>query len=112
MRMCVWTCGSLDTPLSGFVKTADTRKRHGASTEHAEEQWVEWTQISRLVGVRDGGVWIAILRVDECKRVMTQGEVRAQVDGLLQFDNGPVMAAAQPKGSAYSPARRGHDRRP
>ena len=48
---------------------------------------------------------IAGLRVDEGKRVVAQREVRAQVDGLLQLDDGLVVAAAQPQRPAHGPVR-------
>ena len=63
-------------------------------------------ELARVIGGRNGSAWIAGLRVDECKRVMTQGEVRAQIDGLLQFDNGLVMTSAQPQRPAHGPVCR------
>src|SRR3712207_9033263 len=65
----------------------------------------EGTQEARVVGGRDGGTWIAGLRVDEGERVMTQGEVRAQLDGPLQFDDGLVMVALKPERSPHCPMR-------
>ena len=48
---------------------------------------------------------IAGLRVDEGERVVAQREVRAQVDRLLQLDDGLVVAAAQPERPAHGPVR-------
>ena len=58
-----------------------------------------------MVGGRDGRARIAALRVDEGERVVTQREVRAQVDRPLQLDDGLVLAAAQPERPAHRPVR-------
>src|SRR5947207_14187113 len=44
---------------------------------------------------------IATLRVDERQRVVTESAVRAEIDGVLQFDDGLVVAAAQPERPAH-----------
>ena len=49
---------------------------------------------------------IAGLRVDEGQRVVAEREVRAEIDRLLQLDDGLVLAAAQPQRPAHRPVRR------
>ena len=62
-------------------------------------------KMARVVGGRDGGVRIAGLRLDEGQRVVTEREVRAQLDRLLQLDERLVLAAAQPQRPAHGPMR-------
>src|SRR5262245_63932491 len=105
MRMRVGTSGGLDRPSRGYLELLEAHMRHGAGAEHPEEQRVEGAQMARGIGGRDGGARMASLREDKCQRVMPQRKVRAQVDGPLQFDNGLIMAAAQPESAPHRPVR-------
>ena len=62
-------------------------------------RWREWSE-DAIAALR-----IARLRVDEGQRVVAEREVRAQVDRLLQLDDGLVVAAAQPQRPAHGPVR-------
>ena len=60
-----------------------------------------------MVGRCDGRVRITGCGMDEREVVMRQREVRAQVDGPLQFDDRFSVAAAQPERAAHGPVRGG-----
>ena len=105
MRVRVRAGGGLDGPVGRFVELLEPHQRHRARAEHAEEQRIERAQVTRVVGGLDGGARIAALRLDESQRVVAEREVRAELDRLLQLDDGLVLAAAQPERPAHGPVR-------
>src|SRR5215204_2921153 len=72
--------GGFGAPIGRFFELAEAHQRHGAGAEHGEEKRVERAQMTRVVGEPDGRARIAALRMNEGQRVMTEGEIRAQVD--------------------------------
>src|SRR5678815_639596 len=101
--MRIGPIGSLDGPISGFRKLAETQQRYAACAEHAEEQRIERAKLARIVRRRNGCARIAGLRTNKCECVVAQGEVRTQLDGSLQLDQGLVRPVAQPKRPTHGP---------
>jgi hypothetical protein len=58
--------------------------------------WREWSEDEMAARVPG-------LRVDERQRVVAQGEVRAELDRLLQLEDRLAVAAAQPDCTAHRP---------
>jgi hypothetical protein len=46
MGMRIWAGGGLDAPVGGLLESTETHKRQAARAEHAEEQGIEWTQLT------------------------------------------------------------------
>ena len=60
-----------------------------------------------MIGGRDRGERIADGRVDECQVIVSESEIRAQIDRLVELDERLVVTSPQPESAPHRPMRGG-----